>query len=376
MSKRVLMVATVPSMIGQFNMNNIRILQDLRYEVDVAADFTDTSFWPTERIDRFRKELAELNVKTFQLDFSRNVFKLNRHIKAYKETIKLINERMYSFIHTHTPVASAIVRLAANKTGTRVIYTAHGFHFYDGAPIKNWVIFYPIEKYLSKYTDVLITINREDYKRAKEKFKVKKISYVPGVGINLNGIENLVTDYSSLRNQLGLKSNEKMIISVGELSTRKNHESVIRALGMMNNKKTIHYYICGKGVLKNELETLAKKMDISDNVHFLGYRNDVVELLKSCDVFIFPSLQEGLPVALMEAMACKCHILCSRIRGNVDLIANDNFLFDPKSPLDISKKIQYLLADVSSTEITYDMNEYSSLNITKIMKKLYSNMEG
>ena len=222
MNKRVLMVATVPSMIGQFNMNNIHILQNLGYEVDVASDFTDTSFWPGEKIENFKKELAALNVKTFQLDFSRSMFKFNRHVRSYKETLELISERKYSFIHTHTPIASAIVRLAAHKTKTKVIYTAHGFHFYNGAPLKNWMIFYPIEKYLSKYTDVLITINKEDYTRAKKNFRVKEIVYVPGVGIDLHRIDSIITRCSELRNKLGLKPNEKMLISVGELSTRKN----------------------------------------------------------------------------------------------------------------------------------------------------------
>ena len=153
--RRVLMVATVPSMIGQFNMNNIHILLDMGYEVDVATDFTNTSYWPNERIQKFKDDLSELGVKTYQIDFSRSLFMINRHIKSYKEIIELIKKRQYSFIHTHTPIASVIVRIAAHKTGTKVIYTAHGFHFYNGAPLKNWIIYYPIEWLLSWWTDVL-----------------------------------------------------------------------------------------------------------------------------------------------------------------------------------------------------------------------------
>ena len=138
--KRVLMVATVPSMIGQFNMNNIQILQEHGYIVDVAADFKDTSVWPAERVQRFKDQMEEMGIECIQLDFSRSPLKLNRHYQSYKETVKLIQERKYSFIHTHTPIASAIVRQAAHKTGTKVIYTAHGFHFYDGAPLKNMSI--------------------------------------------------------------------------------------------------------------------------------------------------------------------------------------------------------------------------------------------
>lgn len=158
MGKRVLMVATVSSMIGQFYMNNIQILLDMGYQVDVAADFTDVSVWPLERIAKFKDQMAEMGIECIQLDFSRSPLQLKRHYQSYKETVELIKNRHYSFIHTHTPIASVIVRQAAHKTGTKVIYTAHGFHFYDGAPLaplKNWLIFYPIERHFSRYTDVL-----------------------------------------------------------------------------------------------------------------------------------------------------------------------------------------------------------------------------
>ncbi len=371
MAKRVLMVATVPSMIGQFNMNNIHILLDMGYQVDVAADFNDISVWPIERINSFKISLKELNIDCFQLDFSRNPLRIDKHLISYKQVLRLIRERNYTFIHTHTPIASAIVRLAAKRTKTKVIYTAHGFHFYNGAPIKNWLIFYPLEKVLSRYTDVLITINNEDYGRASRKFKAKKVIYLPGVGIDLNRINSVIPNIDKYRCQLGLKADDVMLISIGELSIRKNHLTVINAIKKMNNS-SIHYFICGTGVLKSDLLRIVDKYGLKNNVHFLGYRNDVIELLKTSDVFVFPSIQEGLSVALLEAMACNCRILCSRIRGNVDLIRDDNCLFSPKSADELKFKLERLISNKES--VGYSMDTYTVESINEKMSNIYSLM--
>ena len=331
MNNRVLMVASVPSMIGQFNMDNIQILLGMGYKVDVACDFSDMSVWPKAKVMSLKKQMEESGVLCLQVDFSRSPLSIKRHLNAYKKIVRLLKENDYEFIHTHTPIASAIARLAAKKTHTKVIYTAHGFHFYHGAPLKNWVLFYPIEKHLSRYTDILITINKEDYNRAKEKFKSSQIFYVPGIGVDIEKINMCCVDIEHKRTELGLKENDIMLLSVGELSERKNHEAVIRALNVLNNDK-IKYFIVGKGQLKEYLENLISDMNLQNQVTLLGFRTDVLELCKSADIFIFPSLQEGLPVALMEAMACKTIVLCSAIRGNTDLINKYEYIFkDRKS---------------------------------------------
>ena len=144
--KRVLMAATVPSMIGQFNMENIRLLLNMGYKVDVACDFNDTSVWPKERTQKLKKELAGMDVNCIQLDFSRNPINIKSHISSYRKAVNILKKGKYDFIHTHTPIASSIVRIAAHTAHTKVIYTAHGFHFYEGGPLKNWLLFYPIEK--------------------------------------------------------------------------------------------------------------------------------------------------------------------------------------------------------------------------------------
>lgn len=350
MNNRVLMVASVPSMIGQFNMDNIQILLGMGYKVDVACDFSDMSVWPKAKVMSLKKQMEESGVLCLQVDFSRSPLSIKRHLNAYKKIVRLLKENDYEFIHTHTPIASAIARLAAKKTHTKVIYTAHGFHFYHGAPLKNWVLFYPIEKHLSRYTDILITINKEDYNRAKEKFKSSQIFYVPGIGVDIEKINMCCVDIEHKRTELGLKENDIMLLSVGELSERKNHEAVIRALNVLNNDK-IKYFIVGKGQLKEYLENLISDMNLQNQVTLLGFRTDVLELCKSADIFIFPSLQEGLPVALMEAMACKTIVLCSAIRGNTDLINKYEYIFNQDDYNDIVLKMKNIIGERTREEI-------------------------
>lgn len=325
MLQRVLMVATVPSMIGQFNMNNIKILLDMGCQIDVAADFTDTSVWPIERVQHFKNQMNFLNIRCIQLDFSRNPLKLKQHVRSYKEAVKLISEREYSFIHTHTPIASAIIRLAAKRTKTKVIYTAHGFHFYKGAPLKNWIIFYPIEKFLSKYTDVLITINNEDYKRASEKFNARKTVKIPGVGVDTDKFATCKVDKRVKCTELGVKKDDFLLLSVGELSEIKNQKVVIDALKKMKLEGTlgkIVYLAVGKGNMQDAFIQLIKSYDLEDHVKLLGFRTDIDELCEIADCFVHLSIRKGLEIAPLEAMAAGLPFISANERGIRDYTEN------------------------------------------------------
>jgi glycosyltransferase EpsD len=366
-------------MIGQFNMNNIDILLEMGYQVDVAADFKDTSVWSKEKIENFKEKLNKKDIEFFQIDFSRSPLKIGKHFKSYKETLKLLKDRKYSFIHTHTPIASALVRMAAHKVGIKVIYTAHGFHFYKGAPLKNWLIFYPIEKFFSRYTDTLITINKEDFERAK-KFRANKFYYVPGVGINLEKFNVGKTDKEKKREEIGVKSNAFMLLSVGELIPRKNHEVVIKALALLkkqNKLGSIEYVICGRGILEKELKKLVSELELTEHVHFLGYRNDIYEICNSADLFVFMSRQEGLPVALMEAMACGLPVICSNIRGNTDLIEDGvTGLISKNDPVELATNINRIykneiLRNQLLVTSLKKIKEFDLVNVEKIMRKIY-----
>lgn len=371
MNKRVLMVATVPSMIGQFNINNIHLLLEMGYTVDVASDFTDTSVWPKERIGVFKQDMKNLGIECIQLDYSRNALKLSRHIASYKETLELLKDKKYSFIHTHTPIASAIIRLAAHKTGTKVIYTAHGFHFYKGAPFKNWIIFYPIEKLLSKYTDVLITINQEDYKNALNKFRAKKTIYVPGVGVDTQKFTPRKSGREKIRKELGIDNDRLMLLSVGELNQNKNHESVIRAIQGFD----ITYVIVGKGELKESLEITAKECSV--DIRLVGFRTDVADFYDAADVYVLPSIREGLNVSLMEAMASGLAVACGNIRGNIDLIENTDVLFSPTTFSEITFALTNAIKqrEILGLKNLEKIKTFSLETVNALMLELYKNIE-
>ena len=334
--KRALVLASVASMIDQFNMPNIKLLKDMGYEVDVATNFLHGSTCSDEKIAKLKDELAKLNVRCFQIDFSRNVLNLVHNLKAYKQTKKIIDNNNYALIHSHSPIGGFLSRIAARasrRRGTRMIYTAHGFHFYKGAPLTNWLIFYPIEKLCSMWTDVLVTITHEDYQLAKQKMSAKEVVYVPGVGINTSELAPNETDAevnTGKREELCIPQQALVMLSVGELNKNKNHELVLRAMAQLGNQE-LHYVIAGRGTLDAYLLQLARELGVSERFHLLGFRSDVRELFKMADFFAHPSYREGLSVAVMEAMANGLPVICSAIRGNTDLIENNKggYLFKP-----------------------------------------------
>ena len=415
--KKVLMVACVPSMIGQFNMANIELLQKLGCQVGVACDFKDRTVWNKERVYKFLNQLKEKGISFYQIDFTRSAWKISRHFRAYKQLKKLIQKESYEMIHCHTPVAAAIARIAAHQTGKKVIYTAHGFHFFQGAPLKNWMLYYPVEKFLSRWTDCLITINKEDYKRAKKKFYAKRTEYVPGVGVDTQKFSipdenleikewkksmiadsSLVQDYEKVnyllqecnkeesnyrtirqekRKELGFKEDDFVIVSVGELNANKNHRVIIEAVKRLNDKK-LKYIICGIGELKEELEEFIKKEKLEEQVFLLGYREDIREILWAGDLFAFPSKREGLSVALMEAMASGIPCIASDIRGNRDLFGKEEkkYLVTADNLEAWKKEICYFIKHhkekiQTMQERSKKMNVFSIQKITKKMKKIY-----
>lgn len=317
------MFASVASMIDLFNMDNIKILEDLGYTVDVACNFEQGSITSQDKVNEFREELEKKGISAYHIPVPRKIIAIGSMMKAYKKLSELLKENNYDIVHCHSPIGGVIARMACKKyrkSGTKVIYTAHGFHFYTGAPILNWILFYPIERYCAKCTDVIITINLEDYSRAKN-FKSKKIEYVPGIGIDVKSIQSSRADKKMIRTKLGINNEDFLLFSAGQLSKRKNHEVIINALSKVKSNN-VKFLLCGLGELEDYLKNLSEKLGIEDRVIFAGYRNDVKELLYAADCFVFPSLQEGLPVALMEAMAVGIPVICTDIRGNTDLIKN------------------------------------------------------
>ena len=365
MEKKALQLASVASMIDQFNIPNIRILQSLGYKVDVVADFTNPGTITLDRSKELKKRLESMGVVVFDIAIPRSL-NPSAISNAYKRVKKIIENEHYNLIHCHSPIGGAICRLAAKKeekSGTKVIYTAHGFHFYTGAPLKNWLIYYPIEKWLSRYTDVLITINKEDYKRATEKFHAKKTVYIPGVGVDTERFAPRKAGRDRIRKELGLNDNNLMILSVGELNDNKNHSSVIKAIAGMN----LTYVIVGKGDLKDTLEKLAQENNV--DLRLMGFRSDVADFYNAADAYILPSIREGLNVSLLEAMASGLPIACGRIRGNTDLIEDKEVLFDPLNIDEIRSAITVVLENRSVLG-KYNIEKIHSFDLTKVEEQM------
>ena len=371
--KRALVLASVASMIDQFNMPNIRLMKEMGYEVDVATNFIEGSTCSDEKIAALKVVLKNMNVRCYQIDFSRNVLNVQQNIKAYIQTKKIIDKNGYSLIHSHSPIGGFLSRIAARrarKNGTKMIYTAHGFHFFKGAPLMNWLIFYPIEKISSRWTDVLVTITREDYLLAQKKMSARKLVYVPGVGINTSSFAPKKEDSAIKaikREELGIATTDCVMLS----------EIVIRAMAKLG-AKDLHYVIAGRGVLKDYLEQLAKDLGINCQLHLLGFRTDVKDLFKMADFFAHPSYREGLSVAVMEAMANGLPVICSEIRGNTDLIDNNKggYLFNPASPEAAYNALKQIIecADRGSMG-EYNSNKSKDLDIESVletMKDIYT----
>lgn len=372
--KKVLFVATVVNThINVFHIPYLKMLKEMGYETHVAArnDYENPEDCVIPYCDYFH-----------DMPFERNPFK-KENIKTYKMLKKLMLEENFDIIHCHTPMGGVLPRLVyknlKNKINTKIIYTAHGFHFYKGAPLLNWLVYYPVEKYFSKYTDVLITINKEDYNLAKNKFKkCKNIEYVPGVGVDLKNEKNELGEIQRIKKNLNVVEDRKFIIlSVGELIPRKNQMVLLKALKKLDDKD-IYCFICGRGNLKNTLQEFIDKNNMNENIKLLGFRKDIDLLLDMADCFIFPSLQEGLPVALMEAMSRGKLIICSNIRGNEDLITHNvtGYMFEPNNIdqlCELIKKVKYQNKknQIMKEKVKSSIKTYLIENIKPIMKNIY-----
>lgn len=368
--KKVLFVATVVKLhIMVFHIPFLKWFKENGYEVHVAArnDYDDKQECNIPFCDKF-----------YDLPFERSPFKGN-NIIVTKELKEIIGDNEYEIIHCHTPIGGVIGRLAgrnARNRGTKIIYTAHGFHFYKGAPLINWLVYYPVEWWLARYTDILITINEEDFKRANT-FQCRNIEYVPGVGVDNKLFNNIDEDWKEKRESIGIKDNDFMILSVGELNKNKNHQVIIKAISRLKNKE-IKYVICGQGSLEKKLKDLVVECNLQAQVIFLGFRNDIPELLNAADLFAFPSYREGLSLSLMEAMASGLPCVVSKIRGNVDLIKNNQggYLIEANDIAGFQKGIDLLFNDDKKRKDYSLFNKeyiksYSRLNVKEKMKQIY-----
>ena len=317
---KILYCSTVRSHIGQFHVPVINALKEAGHEVHAA--YHDNSK------DKPGLDLSMLD-KVFEVPFERSPYS-PQNIKAYKILKKIIDEGNYDIIHCHTPVGGVVTRIAAKdarKRGTKVFYTAHGFHFYKGAPKKYWAMFFPVEKALAKETDVLITINQEDYDLARKHFKAGKVVKVNGVGVDLSKFHVATPEEKqAAREALGIKPEQFVMLCAADLSVRKNQPMIFRAMARIKNEcPNMVALMPGQPILKDEYEKLCAELGISDMVQLMGYRRDIDKLLAASDCVISSSRQEGLPMNLIEAAASGRYIIATDVRGNADVVRQCGF---------------------------------------------------
>lgn len=366
--KKMLFISNITNKITNFSLPSIKASQSLGYEFHLAANLSN-----------FKDDISKYNIMVHHIDLARNPFSW-KNIKAYNQMIALIKEEGYDVIHCNTPIGGVLGRLCGNIAKVpKIIYTVHGFHFYNGAPLINRTFYKWIEMWMARYTDSVITINQEDFNYAKT-FKLRnkgRVYYVPGVGVDTLMIKEAKEKRLEIIKEIEADNDSILIISVGELNENKNNEVIIGALSKLNNSK-IHYIMCGTGKKKDYLLNMINKKNLKNNVHFLEYRSDIAQLLNSVDIFVMPSYREGLSRSIMEAMSAKLPCVVSKIRGNVDLVdeGKGGYLCHPDDIEGFANAIKSLSND---TKLRKNMGEYNLNKINKFdtesvlkeLKKIY-----
>lgn len=308
--KKILYVTTVSSTVNTFLIPHIKKLKESGYIVEIACNIDSK---------------ISNEVKHSKISFSRNPLSIS-NIRAIKEIIKLFKANKYDIVHVHTPVAAFITRLALRNFQVKIIYTSHGFHFYKGSPLLNWLIYYPIEIIAAKWTDRMVTINMEDYKRAKA-FKLRgngEVKLIRGVGIDSLEIDNKKIDIESKRRALALDKDDYVILVLSELNKNKNINQGIEAINILREDYPKIKLICaGKGPLERVLNEKVRKLKLENQIKFIGFRNDIDDLIAMSNAVALFSKREGLGKCLLEGIQGGIPIISTNNRGAREIIRNN-----------------------------------------------------
>lgn len=340
MSKKALVVAALSGFF-MFLEDDIRILQEHGYEVMCAANMRDPVTEDSMRI------FNQLGVKFVQIDFSSNKVCTWNNVRAYAQIRHLLRNERFSVIHCHTPFPGVIVRIAATKyrrmDKCKVLYTTHGFYFHKGSTKKTWMVFYTVEKFMSAFSDAIITINNEDYANAKRMF-CHHVYKVNGMGLDYQRYQNVQIDRTQYRMSLGISDNELMIVAIGELSKRKNHQVIVDAI-KKSKLPNVCFAICGKAIEGSGTydELLAKAKRENVKLLFLGHRHDIPQICNCADIGVIPSTREGLGMSGLELLASGVPLLASKVHGINDY-AIEGITAYTAEPFDSDKFAKGLIA--------------------------------
>lgn len=362
--KKALLLAPMSSVHERFNIANISALKKLNAEIHIVANFE-----LSEHDRQYQKEMNDEGIFTHQMPFVRG--SLLKNLKLIPNIKELLKSQKFDMVHCHTETGGILTRLSMSADrNAKYVFTPHGMSFYKGSSFKSQLIYYPVEKWICSKMSANLAMNSEEFD-VLEHWNKSTAKFIHGVGLDLSKIQNVDVNIEEKRKEFNIPSNAKVILSVGELNGNKNHEVVLKAISELSNKDNVYYIICGEGEKREELKSLANELNINEKLILTGYRHDVKEFYKIADVFAFPSFHEGLPVSVMEAMAASLPIVCSKIRGNVDLI-NDcegGFLLEPTDVNGFKNAIEKLLKD---SELRTSM---SNINCERVKKFSIENVE-
>ncbi len=348
----ILLITTISGFLPKFLMQDVRILQELGYIVHYASNFQN----PVYECDR--QALEKQGVVCHDIPIAKSPLNMKANIAALQQLNKIVEQYEISAIHCNNPMGGVLGRLAAGKhRKPYVIYTAHGFHFYHGAPAKNWLLYYPAERFLAHRTNQLITINRED-KNLSEHFRLRKHGrtiQIPGVGLDMQRFFARADKKAEYRQKIGQNENGFIFLAVGELNDNKNHRTIIKAFSKIEDENA-RLLICGEGPCRKELQMLISELELTKRVTLCGYQNRIEEYYRSADCFLFPSIREGLGMAAIEAMACGLPLIVGDNRGTREYAFENAIVCDPTDVQEFYKSMKYIMSD---RKLAADMGQRS-----------------
>ncbi len=376
---KALLLAAMGSVHRQHNKANIKALKEIGAIIYLAANFgTDT---PREKNNtQFVAECKRDGINIIDIPFRRGGFITN--IFQIPVLNKFLKREKFDIVHVHTETGGFMLRLSCliqSKCNTKFVYTPHGMSFWKGSSLKSQLVYRPLERWICSAMDMNLGMNMEEVENLK-RWNKRTAQYVHGVGLNVARMQNPARSREQMREEFGLTESDKFIASIGELDDNKNHITVIKALATLG-RKDFKYVVCGVGPNKDMLLAEAEHMGLKENVILAGYRSDIPDVLNAADIFVFPSFHEGMPVSALEAMACGLPIICSEIRGNVDIIreGDNGYLFQPSDVETLARKLEYLLDDAEKRIIMglknkENVKDFSLDSVTEELKKIYKSV--
>ena len=381
--KKVLIIANLSGFLWKFELGNVHILQELGYEVHYASNICEKGY------DFDLDEMQEKGIIFHQIDIARSPYMFKMNSAALKQILKIIDEEGIALIHCHTPVGGVLGRIAGliSKRKPKVIYTAHGFHFYKGAPIINNVIYQFVERLLAPLTDIMILINKEDYNAARTMHlrNKGKIYQIPGIGLDLSYFSPVSKSEKQVyRRSIEIGSDVFFILSVGELNQNKNHKIVIKALKKIDSEHLtdvpIVYGICGDGFFKEDIRRFARDIGLGEKIHFFGYQKEIKDYYAAADLTVFPSLREGLGMSGLESLAMGVPVVAADNRGTREYMIDgkNGYVFNPEDVDGCAEGILKICGmseedrNKMSVRCIESIQKFSKEKTTKIMKDIYS----